>query len=219
MAIAGLMLLNKYADFPAYREDIVMKIVDSPYNYIPFFIFAVCFFILGIREMWARRHVLAQSSMDAYAWFHGKMDSSILLQSHVKRRDCQIFLVVRYYIILVLVPVSIFLGMYALDLFPFLKPMPRDVIRHLFLVACYVYTFLGALIHLRAFLNANPYATIKWLCLNARQVTKKILLNDMSMMSPQQRQRYQQGRIISSAVTDAMNRHDRGITDDFYIGY
>ena len=39
------------------------------------------------------------------------------------------------------------------------------------------------------------------------------------MMSPQQRQRYGQGRIISSAVNDALDKRDRGIKEDFYIGY
>lgn len=70
-----------------------------------------------------------------------------------------------------------------------------------------------------ALLNFNPYAWIKALCLQARPITKKILFNDISMMSPQQRQRYNQGRIISSAVSDALDKREKGIKEDFYIGY
>lgn len=115
----------------------------------------------------------------------------------------------------------IFMGLHTLDVLPdpvrgFFTKEQTDLIVRIMIAT---YGLGGALLHFRAFRNVNPYAWIKLLCLRARPITKRILLSDISMMSPQQRQRYGQGRIISSAVNDALDKRDRGIKEDFYIGY
>ena len=115
----------------------------------------------------------------------------------------------------------IFVGVYAFGVFADILPelftpeglqenLPRCII---------AYGACGFIVHLLAIFRYNPYAWIKSLCLQARPITKKILFSDISMMSPQQRQRYQQGRIISAAVTDALDKRSQGIHEDFYIGY
>lgn len=115
----------------------------------------------------------------------------------------------------------IFVGLYAFGIFKGILPeLFTEEGLHENLTRCIIaYGACGFIVHLLAIFRYNPYAWIKSLCLQARPITKKILLSDMSMMSRQQRQRYQQGRIISAAVNDALDKRANGINEDFYIGY
>ena len=114
----------------------------------------------------------------------------------------------------------VFVGLYALDVLSFVPEIfTAEVLRNNATTALIVYGACGFIVHILAVFRYNPYAWIKSLCLRNRPITKKILFSDMSMMSAQQRQRYQQGRIISAAVSDALDKRSKGIHEDFYIGY
>ena len=195
---------------PQLAEMVLPYVTDSAlYTSIAFFVLGAFFLFLSTREITfgkIKTLLFAQGSDEDFTL---RKDRSLRIKG------------IRCWFMLIPALFCVYMGLLSFDILPkevsgfFTTEQTIKILK----IMIATYGLCGVLIHFRAFRNVNPYAWIKLLCLRARPTTKRILLSDVSMMSPQQRQRYGQGRIISSAVNDALDKHDRGIREDFFIGY
>ncbi len=190
------------------------------------FALSVLFFLIGSRQVWITNKKLNKKRQrDPAYYFEGRLRTPELLKplgaTQWRKNKTEI---VNRFAAFLYIPALFFLalGVYMSGLLADMLPkdiLTSDTVALALFIGIGAYLLCGYLVHRRTSRDANPFALIQWLCLQARPVTKKILMTDMSMMTPQQRQRYQQGRVIGSAVSDALDRRERGISDDLYIGY
>ena len=204
------LALFAFSIVPQLAEMVLPYVTNSTlYTAIAFFALGLFFLLLSTRQ-------ITFGKIKTIMFTQGEDEDFSVKKGHslkIKGFRCWILLIPALF--------CVFMGLHTLEVLPdaigsFFTPEQTVKILKIMLAT---YGLCGALIHFRAFRNVNPYAWIKLLCLRARPITKRILLSDMSMMSPQQRQRYSQGRIISSAVNDALDKRDHGVKEDFFIGY
>ncbi len=169
---------------------------------------ALCMLVLTFRKLSFGKNHFYYSDMG------GKEEDFLVRKKHKK-----IVVSFRQWELLIFVAMFAFYALLSAEIIKLENPFTLEQSKDTLLRCIAPFTILAIIVHVSAIFTYNPYAWIKALCLQARPVTKRILMSDVSMMSQQQRQRYNQGRIISAAVNDALEKRSQGIKEDFYIGY